>query len=348
MQPRIIKIEIGTMIRGVLVVVTAWLGILIINKLQAPLIWILVAAFLAVGFSPLVNKVQKFTWGKRGLALGALAIVMILALALVVARILPALIHQSQDIINSFPHIQSEIAHGNSPASQFIRHYNLMGTISSNKDKIVAFVVGTFGAIFAGAPGFFAAFFTTLTLMAYFIVGGPKAIEALKKSRLGDKYRAHETTIDQMAAAVSNYVIGNTLTSVFAMVASFIVMVILGIPFPLPLAFIYGLFDIIPLVGATLGGILLVAVALFHSLTSAAILLAYILVYQQLESIFIQPKVYGRALNLPNVVVFIAAILGGVLAGIIGALLAIPLAACLRVLILSYFDRHPESRTKSV
>ncbi len=146
-----------------------------------------------------------------------------------------------------------------------------------------------------------------------------------------------------MEAAISNYVVGNLLTSVFAMAASFVVLTLLGIATPLPLSFIYGVFDIIPIVGATLGGVMLVAIALFHSVSAAVIMVVFVLVYQQLETIWIQPRVYGRALNLPNVVVLIAAILGGALAGLVGALLAIPLAACIRVMIVAYLDLHPTS-----
>jgi predicted PurR-regulated permease PerM len=223
--------------------------------------------------------------------------------------------------------------------AQLINRYNLIGMLDNSKEKIVAFFTASFGAIFTGAAGLFTGFFTTLTFTAYFIIGGSDWINTLKQSRFGGKYRAHEKTLDQMGAAISNYVIGNLLTSVFAMATSFVVRVLLGIPTPLPLSFIYGVFDIIPIVGATLGGIMLVAIALFHSVSAAIIMLVFIIAYQQLETVWIQPRVYGRALNLPNVVVLIAAILGGTLAGLIGALLAIPLAACLKVLIMAYLDR---------
>jgi len=237
--------------------------------------------------------------------------------------------------------MRNSIAQGNHPLAQFINRYNLFEMLDSRKEAIIAFFTASFGTVFTGAAGFFAGFFTTLTFMAYFVVGGPGWIEELKQSRVGDKYRAHEKTIRQMGAAISSYVVGNLLTSVFAMAASFVVLVLLGIPTPLPLSFIYGVFDIIPIVGATLGGVMLVAIALFHSVSAAVIMVVFVLAYQQVETVWIQPRVYGRALNLPNVVVLIAAILGGALAGLVGALLAIPFAACIRVLVVAYLDMHP-------
>jgi predicted PurR-regulated permease PerM len=343
MPAKVITITTETMIRAVLVVLATWIAVLVVTTLAAPLTWILIAGFLAIGIAPVVDKVQRVTWGKRGMALGLLSVATLLLFALVVSRLLPALVRQTDEILQSLPEMRNSLAQGNHPLAQIINRYNLIGMIDSKKEAIVAFFTASFGSIFTGAAGFFTGFFTTLTFTAYFVIGGADWIEELKQSRLGGKYRTHEKTIKQMEAAISNYVIGNLLTSVFAMAASFVVLVLLGIATPLPLSFIYGVFDIIPIVGATLGGVMLVAIALFHSVYAAVIVAVFVLAYQQLETIWIQPRVYGRALNLPNVVVLIAAILGGALAGLFGALLAIPLAACIKVLVLAYLDLHPAS-----
>jgi len=342
MDVRVVTIKTETMVRAVLVVLAAWVAVTVITALAAPLTWILVAGFLAIGLAPVVDKIQRHTWGKRGIALGLLTLATILVFALVGSTLVPAMVRQTQEIIQSLPEIRNSALSGSHPVAQFINHYNLIDMLDSRKEKIIAFFTASFGAIFTGAAGMLTGFFTTLTFMVYFILGGPGWIATLKESRIGKQYREHEKTIQLMGAAVSNYVIGNLLTSVFAMAASLVVMVLLGIPTPLPLSFLYGVFDIIPIIGATLGGIMLVVVALFHSTTAAIIMTVFIILYQQLETIWIQPRVYGRALNLPDIVVLIAAILGGTLAGLIGALLAIPLAACIRVLVMAYVDRkHP-------
>jgi predicted PurR-regulated permease PerM len=343
MPAKVVTISTETMVRAVLVVLATWLAVLVVTTLATPLTWILVAGFLAIGIAPVVEKVQRLTWGKRGPALGLLSLATMLVFGLVVSRLLPALVNQTNEILQSLPEIRNSIAQGNHPLAQFINRYNLIGMLDNSKEKIITFFTASFGVIFTGAAGLFTGFFTTLTFTAYFVLGGPEWIETLKHSRFGGTYRRHQKTIEQMGAAVSNYVIGNLLTSVFAMAASFVVLALLGIPTPLPLSFIYGVFDIIPIVGATLGGVMLVAIALFHSVSAAVIMVVFIVAYQQLETIWIQPRVYGRALNLPNVVVLIAAILGGTLAGLIGALLAIPLAACIKVLIMAYLDQHPAS-----
>ena len=342
MPANIITIKTETMIRAVLVVLGAWVTVLVVTTLATPLTWILVAGFLAIGLAPVVDKVQRYTWGKRGIALGLLTLATLLVFALVGLRLVPALVRQTQEIFQMLPQVRDNALEGNHPLINLINRYHLIDKIESRKEQIVAFFTASFGTIFTGATGILTGFFTTLTFTVYFILGGPSWIEVLKKSRVGRQYREHEKTIQLMGAAVSNYVIGNLLTSIFAMAASLVVLILLGIPTPLPLSFLYGVFDIIPIIGATLGGIMLVLIALFHSTTAAVVMTIFILLYQQLETIWIQPRVYGRALNLPDIVVLIAAILGGTLAGLIGALLAIPLAACIRVLVIAYVDRkHP-------
>jgi predicted PurR-regulated permease PerM len=348
MDAKVVTVKTETMVRAVLVVLATWIAVLIIVTLATPLTWILVAAFLAIGLTPVVEKLQRRLWGKRGLALGMLSLATILVFVLVGSRLVPALVYQTQEIIEALPQYQTLAAQGNNPLAQLVDRYNLIQVLENSKDKILAFFTASFGTIFTGAAGLLTGFFTTLTFTAYFIIGGPEWIETLKKSRLSRQYRHHEKTLELMGAAISNYVIGNLLTSGFAMATSFVVMVLLGIPTPLPLSFLYGVFDIIPIVGATLGGIMLVVIALFQSTTAAVIMVVFIILYQQLETVWIQPRVYGRALNLPNVVVLIAAILGGTLAGLIGALLAIPLAACVRVAIIAYFDRNPPLEEKDL
>jgi len=342
MDEKVVNIKTETMLRAVAVVLATWVAVLIVTTLATPLTWILVAGFLAIGLAPVVDKVQRLMWGKRGLALGLLSLVTILVFALVGSILVPALVHQTQEILHSMPEIRNSTLQGNHPLAKLINRYNLLEMLDNSKDKIIAFFTASFAVIFTGAAGLFTGFLTTLTFTAYFIIGGPGWAEDLKKSRLGRRFRKHEKTIEAMGSAVSNYVIGNLLTSVFAMAASFVVLILLGISTPLPLSFLYGVFDIIPIVGATLGGVMLVVIALFHSTTAGVIMVIFIILYQQLETIWIQPRVYGRALDLPNVIVLIAAILGGTLAGLIGALLAIPLAACIKVLVMAYVDRnHP-------
>ncbi len=137
--------------------------------------------------------------------------------------------------------------------------------------------------------------------------------------------------LEQSGKAISGYITGNLLISLICGVTTFIVLVILGMPYPAALALLVALLDLIPLVGATLGGALLVIVGLFVSALTAVILLIYILIYQQVEGSVLQPMVYSRSVQLHPILIFIAVLVGGALMGIVGALLAIPVAEVIRV-----------------
>jgi predicted PurR-regulated permease PerM len=116
-------------------------------------------------------------------------------------------------------------------------------------------------------------------------------------------------------------------------VLTLIVLLVLRMPYPVALALLAAVLDLVPLVGATLGGALLVIVGFFVSPLTAVILLVYVLVYQQVEGSILQPMIYSRAVQLDPVLIFIAVLAGGLLLGIPGALLAIPVAEIIRILV---------------
>jgi predicted PurR-regulated permease PerM len=134
-------------------------------------------------------------------------------------------------------------------------------------------------------------------------------------------------------------------------VITFVVLVILGMPYAAPLALLVAVLDLIPLVGATLGGALLVVVGLFVEPWKAVVLLVFVLVYQQVESNFLQPIVYSKAVQLNGLVILIALLVGGQLLGIPGALLAIPVAEIIRIVlteVLAYRRTSQEASKPAV
>jgi predicted PurR-regulated permease PerM len=139
--------------------------------------------------------------------------------------------------------------------------------------------------------------------------------------------------LGQSAGAVSGYVTGNLAISVICGVTTFVVLLVLGMPYAAPLALLVAVLDLVPLVGATLGGALLVIVGLFVEPWKAVVLLIFVLVYQQVESNLLQPLVYSQAVQLNGLVILVALLVGGQLLGIPGALLAIPVAEIIRILI---------------
>jgi len=200
------------------------------------------------------------------------------------------------------------------------------------------------GQIAISLAGMLAALATVLTLTFFLILGSERYVNA----GVGLFPEAHQPLVrrllSQSAGAISGYITGNLAISVICGIITFIVLLILGMPYAAPLALLVAVLDLIPLVGATLGGALLVVVGLFVEPWKAVVLLIYIVVYQQVEGSVLQPLVYSKAVQLNGLVILIALLVGGQLLGIPGALLAIPVAEIIRIVVteLLAYRRTPK------
>jgi predicted PurR-regulated permease PerM len=152
----------------------------------------------------------------------------------------------------------------------------------------------------------------------------------------------------RMAHGVGGYVRGNLLISVIAAVLAYAALVILGVPYAVPLALTVGVLDIIPLVGATIGAIVCVLVALAVGWLPAVVLVIYFIIYQLAENHFVQPVVYSRTVKLSPLVVLLASLVGAVMAGILGVLVAIPLASAVSILIEEIRAQRASDRAPSL
>jgi predicted PurR-regulated permease PerM len=207
------------------------------------------------------------------------------------------------------------------------------------------------GAIAVSAAGFVAALATVLTLTFFLLLGSERYVNA-GVGLFAEPHRPLVRRIlDQSAGAVSGYISGNLAISAICGVTTFLVLVVLGMPYAAPLALLVAVLDLIPLVGATLGGALLVVVGLFVEPWKAVVLLVFVLLYQQVESNVLQPMVYSKAVQLNGLVILIALLVGGQLLGIPGALLAIPVAEIIRIVItelLAYRRTRQEANEPAV
>ena len=138
---------------------------------------------------------------------------------------------------------------------------------------------------------------------------------------------------DEILAKVGGYVLGNVITSVIAGLGTYFWLLAFGVPYPLLLAMFVALLDLIPVIGSTIGGVVVTLVALTVSLPVALATLAFYVAYRLAEDYLIVPRIMGRTVQVPAIVSLIAVLIGGVLLGIIGALVAIPVAAAIRVLL---------------
>jgi predicted PurR-regulated permease PerM len=306
--------------------------------------WFVIALFLAAVLNPAVNWLQRrHRLMKRPLAIGLTYLGVLVALLLVVGIFVPVLVDQ----INGFIKFVSTAANAPEGPTEYIKGLakdnGLGGLVQRFSDQldelrkqlggVLQNLLSSSGQIALGVAEMIAALATVLTLTFFLILGSERYVDA-GVGLFPERHRPLvRRLLSQSAGAISGYITGNLAISVICGITTFIVLLILGMPYAAPLALLVAVLDLIPLVGATLGGALLVIVGLFVEPWKAVVLLVYIVVYQQVEGSVLQPLVYSKAVQLNGLVILIALLVGGQLLGIPGALLAIPVAEIIRIVV---------------
>jgi len=312
------------------------LALLFIYDIRQVLVWLLVAVLLAVALDPAVRWLIRHRW-RRGLAALFVTVIALLVLIGIFAALASPLVSEARGLIEHFPHYVRDIFSGRSPLASLDKRFHIVARVHSLSPSTVWKVVSGGGvsllhALSKGAT-LIVSTITTLTLMIMLLIEGPRwwrALVGLFPSRRQDLV---DRMGGRMAHGVGGYVRGNLLISVIAAILAYAALVILGVPYAVPLALTVGVLDIIPLVGATIGAVVCVLVALAVGWLPAVVLVVYFVVYQLAENHFVQPVVYSRTVKLSPLIVLLASLVGAVMAGILGVLVAIPLASALSILI---------------
>ena len=306
--------------------------------------WFVIALFLAAVLNPAVNWLERrFRLINRPIAIGLTYVAVLVALLLVVGIFVPVLTDQ----INGFIKFVTTAANAPEGPTQYIKGLakdNGLGGFMQRLDVqiedirkqlggVLQNLLSSSGQVVISFAGVIAALATVLTLTFFLLLGSERYVN----TGVGLFPERHQPLVrrilGQAGGAISGYITGNLSISVICGITTFVVLLVLGMPYAAPLALLVAVLDLIPLVGATLGGALLVIVGLFVEPWKAVVLLVFVLVYQQVESNFLQPIVYSKAVQLNGLVILIALLVGGQLLGIPGALLAIPVAEIIRILV---------------
>lgn len=317
---------------------TIWLVFL----LQRQITWMVVAVFFSLALNPIVEFVRKFMPKKSRTVAAALVVFGSFAIGIaVVAAFVPSVIRQSSDLVNNFPETIQSVSEGNNTIAQLMRRYDVVQYVDKNQDKIVSSLSGFGTPVLNGlksALGSLVALLTVISLTYFILAEGADWISMLARSRYGKRVKEVEPVLGDMYGAVSGYVAGNLATSLLAGVTATIVLSLLGVPYAIPLGIVVGLFDLLPLVGATLAAVVVLFFCLFISIPTTVIMLVFFLIYQQLENQFLQPLVYSKTVQISPLIVFLAALIGASLAGLVGALIAIPIAASVKIVVSYYLS----------
>jgi predicted PurR-regulated permease PerM len=304
----------------------------VVIRARSVLVLIGLALFIAAGLDPAVSWLTR-----RGLPRPAAVIVIVLAAVAVVAGFLasaiPPLTAQATALTQQLPHYMHSLQDHNSEVGKLNAHYQIQQRLSKLLSTRGTALVG--GVLGAGELVLSAA--TSLLVVAvltiYFLAGMPRI--KLFAYRLAPQSRRARVILigDEIFTKVGGYVLGNFLTSAIAGAGTYIWLLAFGIPYALLLSLLVALLDLIPVIGSTIGGAAVSLVALTVSLPIAVATLGFYIAYRLAEDYLIVPRIMGRTVEVPAVVTVVAVLVGGALMGIIGALVAIPAAAAVRLLL---------------
>lgn len=340
---RSFDLEARTVLRTVLIVLTVIITVYLVYLLRKPISWLVIAAFIAVAMSGPVALLSRHM--PRGLAIASVYLTLI-AIPIVLAGLLvPPLVGQAEDLAQDVPgYVQDveDFVNDNETLSNLNDDYDIVTKLEEEAEKLPSKIgdaanilsdigVGLVNSIFAGV--------TILILSIFMVASGGRWVNRIVEMQDDTHRERLRRTFDSIAGAIASYVGAALFQAVLAGVFAFIMLTILGAPFAGALALIVFFGDLIPLVGATIAAFLVAIVMLFVNFPVGVIIwIVYAIAFQQIEDYVIRPQIQRRAVNVEPMVILIAVLFGATLFGVIGALLAIPAAASLQIVIREFID----------
>jgi len=310
-----------------------WLGGLVLS-VGPILIQVLVAFFLAAGLNPAVEFFEKHGL-RRPMAVLAVVAIVIVALALFLVALVPVIADQVAAIVKNTPDWASQLQH-NHTIQRLDRQYDLIGKVQDAVTNakfgrtVFGGVVGVGFAVLSGLLNAFVIFVLTL----YFVSGLNRITTSLVELAPASKRARVRALVDEIIGNIGSYVSGAFVVALCAGVATLVFLLVIGLgSYAVALALVVALLDVIPMIGATLGAVIVTAIAFATSPTDGLACLVFYVVYQQFENYVVYPRVMARSVDIPGSVIVIAALIGASLLGVIGALLAIPTAAAILLLV---------------
>ncbi|PZG16017.1 AI-2E family transporter [Nonomuraea aridisoli] len=296
------------------------------------IILVVVAMFLAVGLNPAVEALQRRALSRRA-AISIVFAGVIVAFALFGLAVVPPVSQQLTEFVDAVPGYITELS--NHPTlRQLDADYQILPQLRTFVTSTLgpSLASGIMGAGLVVLNGVFTTV-TLLVLMLYFLGSLHTIKDYLLKLVPASRRPRTRAIAEQILTGIGGYVAGNVLISVIAGVLTWIFLSIAGVQYALALALVVALTDLIPLVGATIGAVLVTGVALLQSVPAGIACAIFFVVYQQVENYVVYPRVMKHSVDVTPAVTVIAALFGGALLGIVGALLAIPVAAAIALIV---------------
>jgi predicted PurR-regulated permease PerM len=333
----------NTVIKILALVILSFMFVAVVRSASHVLTMLFIAFFLAVALDApvrwLARQMPGKTRGNRTVATAVSFLVIVLILGGFLASIVPPLVRQTSNFLEAAPDIVDDVRDENTSLGRFVRNNNLEDEIDQLSGELSSRLGNLGGTAVNTASRIGGSIFSTLTVLVLtfmMLVEGPYWVKYFKKIVPAKRREHTDYLLAQMYRVVRGYINGQVVLATMAALIILIPLFILDISYPIALMVIVFFCGLIPMIGHYIGATIVTVVALFTSPVSALIILGYYILYQQVENYVVQPTIQSNTTNLSPLLVFVSVLVGASLSGIIGGLIAIPVAGCLRVLLVDY------------
>ena len=329
-------------VRFVMIVVACGIALYLAWRIRGVIRLVGISLFLALALMPVVDALDGRIRIPRAALILLVYVLLIAAVAVIGYLVVPSLVREVEQLSRDAPRYAADLRR-NATFRHYDDRYHITATLLKDARRLpqlLGHLVGPLKDVTVQAFSFIGELLTVLAITFLLVLHGHDYAE-LGLSLTGDRRERYRRVIVDVNRAVAQYVLGNITISVLATIATWIVLSLLGVPYALALGFVVGFFDLLPLVGATLGAIVVAFATVTVSFPTATIVwVAFIIVWQRFEDYVVQPLVYGRSLKVNPIVTIVSVLAGAALLGILGALLAIPTAAAIQIVLRSWWSNR--------
>ena len=331
--------SLKAVVRIIAIVVACALFLYLAWRMRDVLRLVVISVFVALALLPVVDAIDAHVRVPRAAVILALYAVLAAGVVVVGVVVVPSTVKQVEQLSRDAPSYAQDLRR-NDTFRRYDDRYHIVANVEADARALpsrLSRATGPLQDVTVKAFGVIGQFVTVVSVAFVLLLNGRRYVGmALRLTGTSEpRYRALVIHINQ---AVGWYMLGNIAISVLATLAAWVVLTVLGVPYALSLAIVVGFFDLIPLVGATIGAILVALATLTVDFPTATIVwVAFVIVYQRFENYLVQPLVYGRAVSVNPLVTILGVLAGASLLGILGALLAIPVAAGVQIILRDWW-----------
>ncbi len=341
-----VTISNRTILRIVGLITFSFLGLLAIKQASHALTLLFIAFFLSLALNAPVHALAQAIPGKRrGSRTLATALSFFIIISLLIgfiASIVPPLVKQTSSFLNEAPALIEQLRDENSSTGSFVRKYKLEDQVDKLSSQLSSRLKNLSGSAVSTVTRVGSSIFSSLTVLVLtfmMLIEGPRWIAFARRLMPDDKEPHAEKLARDMYKVVKGYVNGQVLLAAIAALVIVVPLFLLDVSYPVALMVIIFICGLIPLVGHTIGALIVSTVALFNSPGTALIVLSIYILYQQIENYAIQPRIQANSTDMSPLLVFTSVIIGVSFNGLVGGLVAIPVAGCIRILLVDYLNR---------